>query len=263
MTAVQAYKEHESNLIDCGTKEKFLRVAAVYGANASGKSNLYFAMRYFQQIIKKSLNNGDHTTIEEYYYPFSLEEDSGNSEFQIALIIGNYEYRYGYEYNETDIAAEWLYRKSLKTNRTAVIFERAADTVRFGASVRKECEVYKEQMPSETLVLSFFNKLKLKTDLFRTVYEEIMHMMTIRTEFCEVRELLERILPKVIDREKEKLMDFLSAIDTGIKDIKYDENDRRTEFTTIHTGRDHKAYALDLYSESEGTIKSIILFTGQ
>ena len=39
MTAVNAYKEHESNLIDNGTKEKLLRVAAIYGANASGKSN--------------------------------------------------------------------------------------------------------------------------------------------------------------------------------------------------------------------------------
>ena len=37
MTAINAYKEHVCNLIDTGTKEKFLRVAAIYGANASGK----------------------------------------------------------------------------------------------------------------------------------------------------------------------------------------------------------------------------------
>ncbi len=67
MTAVQAYKEHESNLIDYGTKEKFLRVAAIYGANASGKSNLYLAVRYFQQIIIDSLNSGMVPAIKEYY----------------------------------------------------------------------------------------------------------------------------------------------------------------------------------------------------
>lgn len=44
MTAINAYKEHECNLIHTGTKEKFIRVAAIYGANASGKSNLYMAM---------------------------------------------------------------------------------------------------------------------------------------------------------------------------------------------------------------------------
>ena len=260
MTAVPAYKEHESNLIACGTKERFLMVAAVYGANASGKSNLYFDMRYFRMIVEKSLNNGEETAIEEYYFPFSFEEDSGNSEFQIILITGAYEYRYGYEYNDTQIAAEWLYRKSLKTNRSSTVFERSAEIICFGSSVRKECDVYKEQIPSETLVLSFFNKLKLQTDLFKTVYCEIMGMLVVPTDFCEDRKLLEHLLPMVIDGDKEKLMDFLSAIDTGIKNIEYDDSDRRIEFTTIHRGKDNKEYELDLYSESEGTIKSILLF---
>ena len=84
MTAINAYKEHESNLIDNGTKEKFLRVAAIYGANASGKSNLYMAMYYFQKIITKSLNNVDDdsmTAIERYYEPFKFEEKMENSDY--------------------------------------------------------------------------------------------------------------------------------------------------------------------------------------
>lgn len=39
MTAIHVYEEHEGNLIDYETKERFVRVAAIYGANASGKSN--------------------------------------------------------------------------------------------------------------------------------------------------------------------------------------------------------------------------------
>lgn len=57
MTAINAYKEHQCNVIDYETKEKYLRVAAIYGANASGKSNIYMAMTYFQRIIAESLNN--------------------------------------------------------------------------------------------------------------------------------------------------------------------------------------------------------------
>ena len=86
MTAIHAYKEHESNLIDSGTKEKFLRVAAIYGANASGKSNLNLAMNFFQRIIIESLNNvddGAETAIAKYYVPFLFENDNTqNSEFQ-------------------------------------------------------------------------------------------------------------------------------------------------------------------------------------
>ena len=72
-------------------------------------------------------------------------------------------------YNAECIVAEWLYRKNLDTNRTVTIFERTTESAEFGATVRKECDAYKEQIPPETLTLSFFNKLKLKTDIFRDV----------------------------------------------------------------------------------------------
>lgn len=263
MTAINAYKEHECNLINNGTKEKYVKVAAIYGANASGKSNLYLAMAYFQNIIVKSLNNvdeGEETAISEYYIPFCFEKNEENSEFQVVLIIDDCEYKYGFEYNAECIAGEWLYRKNLKTNRTAIIFERTTENVAFGASVRKECDLYREQIPIETLVLSFFNKLKLKTDIFRSVYSGIMDTLVVPTDFCEDSRVLVAFLPKVIDREKEKLIEFLSAIDTGIKDIVYDDSEKEINFFTFHEGKDGDEYPLDLYSESEGTIKSIMLF---
>lgn len=263
MTAINAYKEHEMNLIDNGAKEKYLRVAAIYGANASGKSNLYLAMTYFQRIIAESLNNVENhaaVAINKYYFPFCFEEKKTNSEFQIIEILGDFEYKYGFEYNDDCIVTEWLYRRNLKTNRTVVIFERTTKNVEFGASVRKECDIYKEQIPAETLVLSFFNKLKLKTDIFRTMYAGIMDTLVVPTDFCEDTRLLDAFLPRVIDDEKEKLLEFLSAIDIGIRDIIYDDSEKQIRFFTFHKGKDGKRYPLDLYSESEGTIKSVMLF---
>lgn len=263
MTAINAYKEHECNMIDIGTKEKFLKVAAIYGANASGKSNLYLAMSYFQGIIAESLNNvKDHTqtAIAQYFYPFSFEKNEDNSEFQIVEIIGDYEYRYGFEYNSECIVAEWMYRKNLKTNRPTIIFERTTHSVKFGASVKKGCDAYKEQIPVETLVLSFFNKLKLKTEIFKEVYSGIMSMLVVPADFCEKTSGLEKFLPRVINAEKENLIKFLTAIDTGIKDIGYDDSDKEIEFFTVHVGKDGNEYFLDLDNESEGTIKSIMLY---
>lgn len=263
MTAINAYKEHACNLIDYGTKEKLVRVAAIYGANASGKSNLYLAMAYFQQIIAESLNNvadGGNTAIKKFYMPFSFEKNRRNSEFQIVEILDGCEFRYGFEYNDTCIAAEWLYRKKLATNRTSVIFERTVDRVKFGASVRRNCDVYSDQIPAETLVLSFFNKLNLKTDVFRTVYSGVMDTLAVPADFCENTELLETFLPKIIDHEKDKLVEFLAAIDTGIKDITYDDSEKEIQFITSHKGMDGEEYPLNLYYESEGTIKSIMLF---
>lgn len=263
MTAINAYKEHEDNLISNVTKEKFIRVAAIYGANASGKSNLYLAMYLFQRIIVESLNNiddGADTAIEKYYVPFSFENNKENSEFQIVEILGNFEYRYGFEYNEKCIVTEWLYRKNLKTNRASTVFERTTNQVEFGASVRKECDVYKEQIPAETLVLSFFNKLKMNTDIFKMVYLGIMDTLVVPTDFCEDTRILKKYLPKIIEREKDKLLQFLAAIDTGIKDIECDDSEKEIEFITFHRGRNGEEYPLNLLDESEGTIKSIMLF---
>ena len=263
MTAINAYKEHDSNLIDCGMKEKFLRVAAIYGANASGKSNLYLAMSYFQRIIEESFNNVSDKrsiAIRKFYMPFLFEDKPENSEYQIVVIYGNYEYRYGFEFNDKRIAAEWLYRKNLESNRTAIIFERAAEKVEFGASVRKECEIYKEQIPTETLVLSFFNKLKLKNNVFKIVYENIMDTLVVPADFWENTEIIEEFLPRVIDNEMESLIEFLTAIDTGIRDISYDDTEKEIKFTTVHKGKDGADYSLGLFFESEGTIKSIVLF---
>ena len=263
MTAINSYKEHQYNLIDNGTNEKFLRVAAIYGANASGKSNLYIAIKYFQKIIMESFNNVDNkglTAIDKYYAPFLFDQDKNNSEFQIIEIVDNFEYKYGFEYNSESIVSEWLYRKNINTNRTSIIFERIQNNVKFGASVRKECDIYKEQIPSETLVLSFFNKLKLKTEIFNKVYFFIISMPVIDTDFCEDTRILDEFLPKFIDSEKKNLINFLTSIDTGIKDIEYEIKDKEIIFLTTHIGKDEHKYKMNLYSESEGTIKSIIIF---
>lgn len=153
-----------------------------------------------------------------------------------------------------------MYRKNLETNRTVTILERTTNNVKFGASVKKECELYKEQIPSETLALSFFNKLKLRTDVFTSVYSAIMSTLVVPTNFCEDTDILEELLPQVIDRDKEKLVEFLSAIDTGIQDIFYDDSEKNMKFYTFHKGKDGEEYPLSLYFESEGTIKSIMLF---
>lgn len=263
MRAIHAYKEHEGNLIDIGVKDKFLRVAAIYGANASGKSNLYFAMSFFQRIIMESLNHvddGKETVLQKAYRPFKFEERKENSEFEVVEILGEYEYRYGFLYNADYIVEEWLYRKSLKTNRTITVFERITNKIEFGTIVRRECEIYKEQIPPETLALSFFHKLKLDTEIFGVVFLGIMDTLVTPTDFYENTDIIESFLPMVIDNEKEKLLDFLTAIDTGIKDITYDDNEKKIRFHTYHKGRNGKDYKLDLYEESEGTIKSIILF---
>lgn len=67
-------------------------------------------------------------------------------------------------------------------------------------------------------------------------------------------------MPSIIEYEKDQLLEFLTAIDAGIKDIYFDDSDREVNFETVHRGKNGKDYLLNLYGESEGTIKSIMLY---
>ena len=193
-----------------------------------------WALQLFRWIVSQSLNNvddGAESVLKKCSKPFSFEENKGNSEFEIVQILRDEEYQYGFEYNSEKIVMEWLYRKSLKTNRKVTIFERTMQKVNLGVSVRKECEAYKDQIPPETLLLSFFNKLKLKTDIFKTVYSGITDVLVFMSDDYEDTRFLDALLPKVIDGKKEKLLEFLTAIDIGIKDITYKEKE-----TSVYKG---------------------------
>jgi AAA15 family ATPase/GTPase len=262
MTSIPAYKEHQYNLIK-GTKENFLRVAAIYGANASGKSNLYFGLKRFQNIVVSSMNTVkeiDDNVLEKCYSPFAFEEDIEPSEYQIIICDSSAEYTYGFEFNDTMIISEWFYKRDFESNRKSIILERGEGQITIGASIRRECDKYKDQIPSESLALTFFSRLSLNTDIFQKVFLEISRIRIIDTSFYESPRAMERFLPDVIDNNKNALIQFLTAIDTGIKDISYETIDKRIVFFTHHEGKDNKEYRLSLYNESQGTLKSIIIF---
>ncbi len=263
MTAIPAYKEHLYNLIQGPSNEKFLRVAAIYGANASGKSNLYLGMHMFQSIVMRSMNSVgeiEESILKNCFNPFAFENNEANSEFQLILIIGNIEYTYGFEFNEEEIVGEWLYKRDFNTNRKSILLERNLQDITMGASIRRECEKYKRQIPKETLALTFFSKLNLQTNVFFDVFNEVRGMVIVDTDFYERHFVIDKLLPQIIDENKDRLNEFLFAIDTGIKDISYEMVDKNIEFFTTHIGKDGKDYSINLYNESQGTLKSILIF---
>lgn len=89
----------------------FLKSKAIYGANASGKSNIFKAFQTFIQIVKNSVKDEEVLKLIE---PFRLSTETENepSFFQIIYWHQGIRYRYGFEANSERIIAEWLYVKS-------------------------------------------------------------------------------------------------------------------------------------------------------
>lgn len=111
MRPVRAYKEHLENVHRSGNIE-ILKVAGIYGANASGKSNLVKAFDAMRRILFGSLQRSSVDDID--VEPFELDPQKKNepSEFDMEMLIGDYVYRYGFSVTEKSVVAEWLFRSS-------------------------------------------------------------------------------------------------------------------------------------------------------
>lgn len=269
MRAIKSYKEHPYNLITECNCDSLLKVAAIYGANASGKSNFVDAYRTFSALVLKSFQSNNkkdsESVLAEGYYPFLFDDDSSedNVEFEAIYHFDNNEYRYGFIFNEERIEYEWLYRTSLTTNRQSRILERTAEKIELGASVKKACEKYIPNIDSDVLALSFFSSLKLRTHAFTETAYCVSDILAI-TLSCDAQAdfMLKRYFEKDFDdEEKPKLLAFLNAIDVGIKDIDVEKNKNNLIVHTVHVGKNGERYPIPLEIESDGTRRAIAIYS--
>jgi hypothetical protein len=113
----------ENNVFDLDAKLHLLKSAAIYGANASGKSNLTHAVKFMRQFV---LNSSKDTQASESIpiEPFRLSTDTATkpSHFEMVFALEGRRYRYGFELTSECVVAEWLYH--VPTVREAKLFER-------------------------------------------------------------------------------------------------------------------------------------------
>lgn len=112
MSAVPSCKERMSENTFELNGETLLKTLVIYGANASGKSNLFLAMAFFCNYVRISSKD----TQSEEKIPvlrFLLNKDtfSKPSCFEVEFIQGQECYRYGFEANTDDVIKEWLFKK--------------------------------------------------------------------------------------------------------------------------------------------------------
>lgn len=114
-------QQHSDHVItqQAGIKTSSLPVAAIYGANASGKSNLIDAIYFAQELIIEGTKADQRINI----IPFKLNSGTNiNSKFEFEFINENVLYTYGFILNQKQIEEEWLF--GYYNNRESKIFER-------------------------------------------------------------------------------------------------------------------------------------------
>jgi len=130
-----------------------LTVAAIYGANASGKSTVIDAYRFFHEAVEESQAKWlPGARIERR--PFLLDHESRGepSTYAADLVIGGVRYVYGFAVSDTEVEEEWLY--SYPKGRKRVLFERRKTDVTFGNSLGGERATAERVMRPNSLYLS-------------------------------------------------------------------------------------------------------------
>ena len=120
MIGVKSFKElEETNTIQLpDQKLKVIKSAAIYGNNASGKSNFLDALGFMRTFVRTSFKDAleEEPTSRIEYKKFLLREGNEDrpSFFEITFISNKTKYRYGFEVDDGIVISEWLFHTTSK-----------------------------------------------------------------------------------------------------------------------------------------------------
>ena len=128
--------EFSERIVSIGS-EKILPVAAVYGANASGKSNVYDAFVYMSKYVANSFKYGDEDKdfddIRPCPFLFDVSSENADTSFEVYFTVPGDKtekcYNYGFCIGKTGITEEWLNYKTKSARKYKSIFYRDQETL--------------------------------------------------------------------------------------------------------------------------------------
>lgn len=115
---------------------KLLPSAVIYGANASGKSNVVRALDYMKAMVlnvRKVFQSTD--TLNHEPFRLSTETMNASSSFEVIFFNDQVKYRYGFEADSTTVYSEWLFAD--EKGKEARLFFRDSDTGEFYVNPEK------------------------------------------------------------------------------------------------------------------------------
>ncbi|MCL2527156.1 MAG: ATP-binding protein [Defluviitaleaceae bacterium] len=228
-----SYVQHPSHVIPVEGTKGLLKTIAVYGPNASGKSNLISAMYFFWHYIVSQLLSAKRSILTDTAFekiramnkhdPFMLSKDINNaSEFEIIFIRNGEQVQYGFECTEEEVLNEWLFindKKVFERDKKITIGKNYQKTIGMHTKCPKE-RLYtaildftlEDSNVKESVLGNFMRFILAEFKVFDEIFVDITAKTGWRSEtFIDPREI-------VADNElREKVEKYLRAVDVGIK----------------------------------------------
>ena len=257
-------KEHEYNVTKTDAGD-YLKVSAIYGANASGKTNVLQAFDYMKKRILISDDSKKNSSMdEENIYSFMINDEPIALEVEI-LARNNKIYKYGFEVLKDKIISEWLYEKRI--NKFYPIFERENNNV----TMKSNKIAGLSNIDESTLFLNIYSKIDRNNEDFSNVYYWFINANYLDLGNPDFEGIInKRVSLKILtDNDyKKELLRFIRTFDSGIEGINtipdsieaVKNNNGIIDIKVIHKKENGEEKALPFYLESNGTRKMFYLF---
>lgn len=206
-----------NNLMSKGN-EKLLKVTAIYGANASGKSNLFKILAFVGNMISQSNYLSPDTFLP--IIPFKLDKDTINkpSEFEIKFLVDDIRYIYGFKADKKNIYEEYLIY--FPKGRPVKIFTREnINTYSFASSDEKILKDIKEKNTANKFFIATATNWNYEKT--KPAYEFLTSKLGVVSSYENVSNFAFKSYNDDKDKSLEKFaLNFLEKSDFNIKGYK-------------------------------------------
>ena len=270
--------EHSDRVISAGY-DKLLPTAAIFGANASGKSNVIEAFRYMMTYVIESFSYGgdpnDRKTKNKKlkYTPFLFDSTSRDAESSFEVYFmdneerGHKSYNYGFTLNQDGVIEEWLNSKAKTAREYKQVFYRNRDELDLSGLPAKSQELIRISLNKEALIVSLGAKLKVaKLKSIRDWFYNT-NFANFGNPYENV--FLSSLIPEGFGENKsvqDKVVAYFSSFDPSIIGFHVevmkgeDEDLRHVKIDAIHHMADGGTASIPLEEESDGTLKMFALY---
>ena len=267
--------EYSERVVKIGN-EKILPVAAIYGANASGKSNVYSAFAFMSNYVIQSFKYGDeeqeYDDIRPQPFLFDSTSNKHDSSFEVHFTIPwdktEKIYNYGFSLGPEGVTEEWFNSKAKTSKEYRNIFYRDKNGIDFPGLSNRSKDNIEIALEKQVLIASLGSKLRIeKCKMIRDWF-----LLNEFTDFGDVAYnfFVSRLLPEgfVTDqKEREQVIKYLSSFDKQIcgfevnKIPSEDDKDDRYTIDSLHKMIDSNDLAkIPFGNESAGTLKMFTLY---
>lgn len=274
----------DTHALDTGLKAAphVLKSAVVYGANASGKSNLIKALQYMRDVVLMSATLQPGQAFARLQ-PFRLDAVSASqpTAFEVTFILDGVRYQYGFAMNAQRIVSEQLLvYKAFKPQRW---FERhfdaesGKDVYEFGPGLKGAKTLWEGATRPNALFLSM--AVQLNSEALRPVYDWFAHRLVILNEHAPLSPQFSLEMLK-LEAQRKAIGEFLRAADISIADVEVatkqatvhsirfdlatgkreeDTGEQTVDEVRFHHLTEHGQAVFDLADESSGTRNLLFL----